>query len=473
MRFLISKSKSIFYSLIYLMIQHVSVLFPIRHIVLFFLLLISSLFFYMEPADAQSAPGIPTLVVPSAQKLFQTTHQKPLLRGLTQNNTRVAVYINDTFYGYAEVKNANNGTASFAYIPFLHLKPGFHYAQVRAQWPDGSRQSALSTRIDFEVLKAFPAPTLMKPVVNTRTTSVQPWIVGLTWVPARIRIFIDGNLNGEIEVTSKNQKKITDFAYKPFLPLEAGKNHSVYATAVDTSGKASAFSRVENFYLPLAQKAAVQADITVTEQAGKQDKDGETPKAPSEVQIDTIQTEEATDTKETQEKQQELEETLESEAPSSTVETPASVEQNTNSTTAVKATEENEEKNESETEAANLQNKNTEVSETSTSSPETTIAADTSSQKPNRLWMLWLVIALVILVILFRRRGVMQMSEQKQKDIASPSPSPSSTTTPQSTQKSLETQSKEGKSNAVEGESTAGKPKDEELPPPPPPASGY
>lgn len=450
----------------------------ITKLLVFLALLAGSIFFFMEPARAQTAPGVPTLVVPSAQKFFQTTNQKPLLRGLTQNNTQVAVYIDNSFYGYAEVKNANNGTTSFAYVPFLHLKPGFHSVQVRAHRLDGKVQSALSTRVDFEILKPFPSPTLLTPVVNPRTTATQPFIIGLTWVPARVRIFIDGKLNGEMEVSAEKNAKVFDFAYKPFLPLEAGKHHSVYATAVDSSGKESLFSPTVNFYIPKFQKPDSESAEQVSEQSEQEVAPNAQQSNTEQSQTQTEETNTDTTNPATQDDQDQTSipdnpETQSSESevsPNDTAES-SSATQNTNDA-------DQDARNTTETDTDLQDNEITASSVSPTETSETPAETETPSQPSNRTWILWLVIALAILVVLFRNRGALHMPTQKQDGASTSNPTtPSSTTSsPEAeatSQNRTEQSSKTEPTPSSTQETNKASGKDDKLPPPPPSASGY
>lgn len=189
------------------------------------------------------APGTPTLLNPTEG--FRTTEVKPLIKGLTQNNTQVAVYIDEVYNGQAQVKNGSQGTASFAYYPFLNLAPGWHTVKVKAQDSRTGLESKTTLVQSFYVDLPLPAPTLSTPVVNSKTTWAKPWIVGLSKNNTTIQVYIDGVYNGKTEVAN-DPSGVGNFAYQPFLDLALGA-HQVSVVAQDNYGKSSASSSPQKF----------------------------------------------------------------------------------------------------------------------------------------------------------------------------------------------------------------------------------
>lgn len=218
-------------------------------------------------------PGTPTLLSPSEG--WSTTEKKPLIKGLTQNNTQVAVYIDDVFNGRATVQNGTQTTASFAYTPFLDLTPGWHTVKVKAQDDRTGLESATTLVRSFYVDLPLPAPTLTTPVVNEDTTWSKPWITGLSKNDTVLHVYIDGVYNGKTRVVN-DDSGTGHFAYQPFLNLTPG-NHQVKVVAKDDNGKPSVASKTLEFnvYQPQTVTTSVTSDEASTQDTENQNQDTE------------------------------------------------------------------------------------------------------------------------------------------------------------------------------------------------------
>lgn len=194
----------------------------------------------------------PTLIAPNEKTI--TADLKPLVSGLTKDNTLVKIFIDDVYNGQTGILNNNSGTANFAYQPLANLSRGWH--KVYAIVEDGAgRVSQMSEVLRFNIELPMPAPTMLKPVVNKSTSSSRPFIVGLAKNDSKIKIYIDKKYNGELTV--KNHLSGTaNFAYQPVKPLIRG-SHSVYAIAIDKRGKASFWSNI--IYFPVRNSAIAQS----------------------------------------------------------------------------------------------------------------------------------------------------------------------------------------------------------------------
>jgi hypothetical protein len=193
-------------------------------------------------ATVDPAPPAPTLVAPVNSS--HTVKTKPLIIGLTKNDTWVKVYIDGTFNGQFKATNHASGTSNFAYTPFLHLKPGWHQVYVNSMDSTG-RASLPSATLRFFVEYPYPAPTVFTPVVNEETTPQRPWIVGIARNDSLVKVFIDSRMNGQMIV--KNSSNGTgSFAYRTFYPITPGR-HTFFAMAVDSTGKESRASDVMEF----------------------------------------------------------------------------------------------------------------------------------------------------------------------------------------------------------------------------------
>lgn len=213
----------------------------------------------MAQAEVVAAPGAPTLIAPATGSAIIET--KPLITGLSANDTWVKIFIDGVFNGQFKVDNHLSGTANFAYEPFLHLKPGHHTVTARAMDMAG-RQSGYSQPLNFLVEYPYPAPTLVGATVNERTTAQRPWLVGVALNDSLIKVFIDGQYNGQLMVTN-DESGVGHFAYRTFYPITAGQ-HTAYAIAIDADGKESAASMWVEFTIaaPLADAGVVKGEET-------------------------------------------------------------------------------------------------------------------------------------------------------------------------------------------------------------------
>ena len=183
----------------------------------------------------------PILIAPNEKTA--TANLKPLITGLTRDNSLVKIFIDGVYNGATGVLRDDSGTANFAYRPTLNLNRGWH--KIQAQALSGEQSSLESNTLNFNIELPMPAPTIFKPVANRETSVNRPFIVGLAKNDSRIKIYIDKKYAGEL--LAKNHLSGTaNFAYKPAVALTRGA-HSVYTVAVDKRGKASSRSNIVDF----------------------------------------------------------------------------------------------------------------------------------------------------------------------------------------------------------------------------------
>ncbi|MFH1822575.1 MAG: hypothetical protein ABH830_02640 [Patescibacteria group bacterium] len=202
----------------------------------------------------------PTLVSPDESYVIGKA--KPLIAGLTVSNTFVHVYIDGVHNGKIPVVKHQSGTANFAYRPFLNLNVGWHEAYAVAEDKYG-RISGQSNVLKFRIEEPMPSPIIFTPIVN-QTTENHLFIVGLAKNDSLIKVYINHKLDGKFMVKN-NESGTASFVYKSFQSLTKG-NHLVYATAVDSRGKESAWSNIVYFTVRepvIGQSAEEQKDEPV------------------------------------------------------------------------------------------------------------------------------------------------------------------------------------------------------------------
>jgi len=188
-------------------------------------------------AGVPDVPYVPTVVAPAHG--VETVDTKPLITGVTQNDTEVAVYIDGAFNGKATVVNDASGTANWYYYPFLDLTTGWHTLQARAENPVSGLRSEASDLTKFEVVDpnapvdavAPYVPTLVLPVHGLVTEELRPVVTGVVQNDMLVTVYVDGVYHGNATVTN-DESGIGSFAYVPVRDLEAGW-HKIKVRAED------------------------------------------------------------------------------------------------------------------------------------------------------------------------------------------------------------------------------------------------
>ena len=191
------------------------------------------------PTQAQSLEvTAPTIIGPSFDQ--QVTYQKPVITGLSYNDTLVDVYIDGVYNGRAKSKNSPSGIASWSYTPFTKLSYGEHKVFAVARSYDESKRSFESQTHVFTIIRPYPAPILKDILQNSENFS-QPKITGLALNDATVEVFIDGSFDGDILVQN-DPSGTANFAYEVSKELTPGW-HSVSIRAKDVAGKTSSFTK--------------------------------------------------------------------------------------------------------------------------------------------------------------------------------------------------------------------------------------
>ena len=250
------------------MIKALKTLFNVS-LTLFFILFFST--------EANAALPAPTLIAPNEKTA--TADLKPLITGLTIDNSLVEILIDGVYSGATGILKNDSGTANFAYRPAEELTRGWHKVQAVAI-KDGQISSD-SNILNFEIQLPFPAPTVLKSVVNQATSNTRPFIVGLAKNDSKIKIYIDKKYQGEFTVKN-HQSGTANFAFKPAVALKRGA-HTVFAVAIDKRGKKSIESNIVDF--STKSSAIAQAAAEEKKEAVAQIKE---PKQPAEVKSEAV-----------------------------------------------------------------------------------------------------------------------------------------------------------------------------------------
>ncbi|MFH1427673.1 MAG: hypothetical protein ABIG60_04070 [Patescibacteria group bacterium] len=165
------------------------------------------------------------------------------LKGLTEANTEVLIYIDGVYSDLAIVNSQGTATDSFYYEHKTSLSPAKHLVAVVAR---DKTSLVLSKLVEVEfVVPDLAAPTLVSPDESDIIGKAKPLITGLTISSTFVHVYIDGVHYGKTTIV-KHQSGTANFAYRPFLNLNVGW-HEVYAAAEDKYGIISGQSNVLKF----------------------------------------------------------------------------------------------------------------------------------------------------------------------------------------------------------------------------------
>lgn len=179
-----------------------------------------------------AANPAPTLLAPKVG--VRLGQSRVWVGGVTKNNSRVKILVDQKEYGWARAANHKSGTASFG-LQLKGLALGEHTVLALARDKRG-KDSFLSKALIINVLPKTPAPKLLRPVVNANAGIERPFIVGLVKKGLIVSVVIDGRKAATMS-THPGKSDVASFAWQPAKPLALGR-HKIEAFASD-NGKFS------------------------------------------------------------------------------------------------------------------------------------------------------------------------------------------------------------------------------------------
>ncbi|MFA5107731.1 MAG: fibronectin type III domain-containing protein [Patescibacteria group bacterium] len=194
---------------------------------------------FMTPAETEAPTDgkviRPTIISPTASQV--TIKTKPIITGVARSGNTVLVYIDNVYNGKTMATTHSSGTGSFAYTPFLDLRPGWHSVFVKAEDASG-KKSAATSAILFKVELPYVPPTIIQPEVHD---GANPTIVltGVAKNDSIIRVMLDGEVIKEIAVTNSPSGTASFNCEISTDGTVAVGTHSVTLVALDKNGKTS------------------------------------------------------------------------------------------------------------------------------------------------------------------------------------------------------------------------------------------
>lgn len=182
---------------------------------------------------------------------------------LTGCQVPVLIYINQEYYGLANISKVNNKFSSFHYrSSWIENKNNFEIMAIARDCKTGLLSPPVTVAVNsirkydsFKIAgelaentgisNKIPAPILIGPTLNDAIGKIKPLILGLSKSETFVHIYINGIYNGKTEMLT-HASEVANFAYQPFLNLGVGK-HQVWAIAEDEQGQKSQKSDILEF----------------------------------------------------------------------------------------------------------------------------------------------------------------------------------------------------------------------------------
>lgn len=206
---------------------------------LFIFVALFSTVFFIPYARAQSQVDntaqsliAPTLLEPHTKTI---TNAKPLIAGVSVNDTTVEIYIDDEHIGNSWTANHPSGIGNFYFDVLKSLNPGTHSIKLRAQDVDTLEKSNFSQQIEITIVP-FGGPTLL--LQNSVTLTKEfTYIDGVAHNNSIIHIIVNEIL-AETFTIGEDKSGAVGFHYILKNPLHSGIN-TIYLQAEDESGRLS------------------------------------------------------------------------------------------------------------------------------------------------------------------------------------------------------------------------------------------
>ena len=189
-------------------------------------------------ASMPERPDAPTVVTPEWGDIYGEL--RPSFTGLVEHGMQVEIHVDGQFHGLASVADGGTESDSFASRPSLDLEPGVHSVVFRAKDPDSGLRSPATKTVRFWV-NTQVAPALTETVVDSRTTTDRPFVVGFSSNNTTVSVYVDGKLDGTTEV-GEHPSNAVHFAYQIDTPLKDGE-HTITAVAESVDGRKSTMSK--------------------------------------------------------------------------------------------------------------------------------------------------------------------------------------------------------------------------------------
>jgi len=196
------------------------------------LALISVVIVSVTSVQAQNTLVTPTILKPNTSQIATA---KPLIAGVSLNDTLVEVFIDEELVGNTQTHNHPSGVGNFFWKTKTALTVGTHEITVRSVDTVTQEHSAISTPTVITIIP-FGQPTLLLPESITITHALT-YIEGVAHNDSQIRVLIDGNLVEEFSLGS-HESGAVGFHHILKKPITQG-THTIALQAKGPAGRTS------------------------------------------------------------------------------------------------------------------------------------------------------------------------------------------------------------------------------------------
>ncbi len=187
----------------------------------------------VSAVSAQTLYGVPAPTIFESEIVGTVSDAKPLITGVTFNDTVVDVYIDNALVGRAQVANHESGVANFAYKPDSSLDNGEHVIHTVARSLD---ETVYSINSVSAVVNIFQPVEKVSGITVEVGENNKTRIVGFVPNGYEVQIFIGGREFVKFTPPEAAYGDTTSFWYAPGLP---NGNYRVGVVTKDLDGNTS------------------------------------------------------------------------------------------------------------------------------------------------------------------------------------------------------------------------------------------
>lgn len=180
--------------------------------------------------------GGPTLLMPDELVL---TRAFTYIKGVAHNDSVIRVFVDGESVEQFSIGADDSGAVGFIHSLENPIISGTHAVYLQAE--DQTGRASLPSVVKTVQIVDFPGPTLLVPTDGQVIVEQNPMIGGVAVNDSLIKIYADGELDGEFKVNN-DQSGVANFAYRLQVGLERGQEHLITAQAWDSKGRVSVVS---------------------------------------------------------------------------------------------------------------------------------------------------------------------------------------------------------------------------------------
>jgi hypothetical protein len=208
---------------------------------LFSYFLFLSILFIFSVINASAKEIAAPIILEIGEKIYNEDSSQFYVKGLTERDSDILIYINGVFADYAKINIEGTETDNFYFESDLALDS----FEVMAISRDKKTHSLSPSSSQKYILSQLPAPTVVFPENKGVITDKKITVLGLSKTNSIVEVYIDSKYSGETKFLI-HESGTANFAYYQEDILEKG-SHSLYLIARDVLGGKSKISDITYF----------------------------------------------------------------------------------------------------------------------------------------------------------------------------------------------------------------------------------